>query len=350
MQNGDINQSSSALAILSTPLHALYLGEFRHKYNIGYLEILVLLKRETDRPQLERVLNEVPHDTLHWLVLTRPLENRFISLYEAFSSSKVKLSLSHYEYGVFADYGRSFLANIDCEKYYWLGDGTKIIFETSFRGSKGFSRYKRQKLFEPLLRIGFGKRLSIAEDPTIFTPFELQRGSWEKNEFEWLRSRYSLVPDKKEDSVVYFFGSYFSERSGKPLMTDKVYIKYLKYIANYYRDRDLDIRYVPHRHESDCKLMEIEAIDGCIVTRFEFPAELEFIKRRILPTHVASFFSTCLFHFKLIGVSRSVISFRADFSEFNSSYGKVADEIYSSLEVALGPDAVIWLPSAGAKY
>ena len=116
-----------ALAVVSTSLHVLYLAEFAHRHGITSLELVILLKRSTDRAQIEQVLDEIDCDAVHWVDATSRLANRFISVYEVFGVGDLKLARERYTFGVFADYGRSLLANVDCERYYWLGDGTKII-------------------------------------------------------------------------------------------------------------------------------------------------------------------------------------------------------------------------------
>ena len=69
-------------------------------------------------------------------------------------------------------------------------------------------------------------------------------------------------------------------------------------VVSYFYDRELNLIYVPHRHESEVKLRAISELPGVEVEKFTYPAEFEFLKRGIRPVHVASFFSTCLFHFQ----------------------------------------------------
>lgn len=339
-----VNHTKSAIGVVSTSLHLIYLAEMAHKYRVGCLEIIVLLKRETDRPQIEKMLLEVPHIAAHWLVRTGSVENRFIALTELFSLNSLELSREAYDFGVFADYGRSLLANIQCEDYIWLGDGTKLLYETS-SDVRYFNRYKRQKSAEPFVKLLLGKRLVLKKPPVIFTPFHLPSGVWESNTFEWLREKYDYAPQAADLDIVYFFGSYFSERSGKPLMTDEVYLSYLQVIGQYYAQKTLRVVYVPHRHESADKLNAIASLPGYEIQRFDYPAEMAFFKRGRFPAHIASFFSTCLLHFSVLGVCRSITSFRADFGKSNPAYGSIADSIYAALVRELGEDSVVDLQS-----
>ncbi len=329
------------IAVVSTPLHLIYLAELVYEHDISSVEVIVMLKRETDRPHLEQVLKELDYDCVHWLVLTSSHENRFVAIFEVLRSRGLPLNRESYQYGVFADYGRGILANVECENYYWIGDGTKLIYETSDSGRGSLNRHKLHALASPLVKLLTGRRLLLPRQEVVFTPLPIQMEGAEKNPFAWLRGKYDFEPSRQDRSSVYFFGSYFSERTGQPLMEDRVYLNYLRAIAAYYRDRDLEVVYVPHRHESEEKVVAINRIDNFRVDYFEYPAELEFYIRGMYPIHVASFFSTCLFHFQSLGVSESVTGFYVDFSPYNPSYAAVAEEIYSSLRLVLGEDSFV---------
>lgn len=335
--------NASAIGIVSTSLHLIYLAEFAHQQKLGSLEIVVLLKRPTDRPQIEQVLHEVEHTHVHWVILTKDIENRFISIFEVFAFKGVRLQRESYDFGVYADYGRSMLANLNCQEYYWLGDGTKLIYETSASGRASLSRFKLHKFFDPITRALIGKRIYLPKEPHIFSPFKLDVAGQEVNSFKWLRSKYDFEPSAVDRSSVYFFGSYFSERTGEPLMLDSHYLDYMRAIASLYQAKNIDLVYVPHRHESSGKLDLINQIPGCRVERFQYPAEMAFYKRREYPVHIASFFSTCLFHFEMMDICDSVTSFYIDFSRHNLSYAPVAAEIYQALETVLGQERVVRL-------
>ncbi len=334
--------TTHALAVVSTSLHLLYLAEFAHRYGVTSLELVILLKRSTDRAQIEQVLAEIECDAVHWVDATSRLANRFISVYEVFGVGDLDFKRNHYTYGVFADYGRSLLANVDCEHYCWLGDGTKIIYETSEVGGASFTRHRLQSFADPVVRLLARKRLLLKQAPQVFSPFTLDVPGQELNNFDWLREHYRAAGmGSGSNDVVYFFGSYFSERGGRVLMEDDDYMTYMGRVADYYGERGLSLVYVPHRHESEAKLARVRALPGARVQRFTYPAELEFCKRGVRPVHVASFFSTCLIHFKLLGVSDSVTAFYLDFAGHDASYRPVAEEIYAAIRRTLGDDAVV---------
>lgn len=339
-------RDTHALAVVSTSLHVLYLAEFAHRHATSSLELVVLLKRNTDRAQIEQVLAEIDCDTVHWVDATGRLANRFISVYEVFGLGDLKLAREHYKFGVFADYGRSLLANVDCEGYYWLGDGTKIIYETSAAGAASISRLRLQSYADPVVRMFSRRRLVLKEEPRVFSPFSLGVPGQELNNFDWLRQQYRAAGmGNGAADEVYFFGSYFSERGGRVLMADEDYLGYMQQVADYFGDCGLALVYVPHRHEGEQKLASIGALPNVRVERFTYPAELEFCKRGLRPAHVASFFSTCLIHFKLLGLSDSVTAFYLDFALHDAGYRPVAQEIYAAIRRTLGDDAVINLPN-----
>lgn len=338
----------SAIAVASTPLHLLYLAEFVHQHKVDWLELLVLLKRPTDRPQLEQVLAELHCSEIHWVDATSRLANRYISVYELLTMGRLTLCRDHYDFGVFADYGRSILANLSCSRYYWLGDGTKIIYETSEAGTKSLSRHTLHRIADPVVRLlAAGRRMRLPEEPTLFTPFRLGLPNCEVNKFEWLRSRYRQLEEAVvHPDRVYFFGSYFSERDDTPLMLDEDYLDHLEQVLRHFDSLGIAFVYVPHRHESAEKLERIAGLDNTTVEHFRYPAELEFYKRGELPVHIASFFSTCLFHFHAMGLSKSITSFYIDFEPHNSAYKPVADEFYKSLEKELGENKIVRLEDA----
>jgi len=330
------------LAVVSTSLHVLYLAEFAHRHGTASLELVILLKRSTDRAQIEQVLDEIDCDAVHWVDATSRFASRFISVYEVFGLGDLRLARSHYTFGVFADYGRSLLANVDCERYYWLGDGTKIIYETSRAGAASVNRHRLQSYADPVVRMLSRKRLLLQQEPQVFSPFSLGVPGQELNNFDWLREHYGNANVGAGTSdAVYFFGSYFSERGGRVLMADADYLNYMQRVVEYYSERNLDLVYVPHRHEGSEKLARIGALPGTRVERFSYPAELEFCKRGERPVHVASFFSTCLIHFQLLGLSDTVTAFYLDFAHHDASYRPVAEEIYAAIRQTLGEGAVI---------
>ncbi|NND69864.1 MAG: hypothetical protein HKN19_19900 [Halioglobus sp.] len=338
--------SPHALAVVSTSLHLLYLAEFAHRYRIASLELVILLKRSTDRAQIEQVLDEIECAEVHWVDATGRCASRFISVYEVFGIGDLSLARSCYTYGVFADYGRSLLANVDCERYYWLGDGTKIIYETSAVGAASVNRHRLQSYADPVVRMLSRKRLLLKHEPQVFSPFALGVPGQELNNFDWLREHYRSAGvgtggAANMADVAYFFGSYFSERGGRVLMTDDDYLAYMQRVVDYYAARGLELVYVPHRHEGDEKLARIAALPGTRVERFTYPAELEFCKRKERPAHVSSFFSTCLIHFQLLGLSDSVTAFYIDFARHDAGYRPVAEEIYAVIRQTLGEDMVI---------
>lgn len=329
----------NAIAVASTPLHIIYIIELAKKMAVDEVELIVLIKRMTDVPQINKVLGEAPWSKVHWLDATSHFSNQYITLFELFHSFKIKTNHSNYDYGIFADYGKTLLSNIACNDYYWLGDGTKILFESANLDHS--NRHYKHGKYDSVAQLITGKKL-IPDNLIIFTPFDIEGDNVVHHEFDWLRTKYK---DSKNfiinDDTVYFFGTYFSERNAKPLMTDDNYIFYMQRIADFFYGKGKKIIYVPHRHESINKLKRIASISGIKIKYFEYPAELQFYYDKTCPTHVASFFSTCLFHFNALGMSKSITGFYIDFASHNEKYKTTAETFYQELRKIIGNSSLI---------
>lgn len=353
MQNAlemlDTKKDTGCLAIASTPLHLIYIIEFAIKYGVEKPDLIILLKRKTDQPQIENIIKEINWNSIRWLDATSKLANKFISLYELYATYIIKTSPNGYRYGVFADYGRSILANVPCRSIYWLGDGTKLLYEVSKAHDEKPNRHKIHRIATRITTTLLKKSISLAEEPTIFSPFEIPKKNLVHNEFHWLKSKYSQLSNDRAsihyEKTVHFFGSYFSEVDGNSLMPDNIYINYIKRICLYYQHRKMSIIYVPHRHESASKLAEIEKLPNLNIRKFSYPAEYQFLKDKHPPRAVAAFCSTCLFNFHYIFKDIEIKSFYADFSAFNKEQSEKMETFYDHLKLLIGHKNVIDLES-----
>lgn len=333
------------VAVVSTTLHALYVAEFAFKFNVKTLHVIVLIKRTTDERQLRSILDEIAHSRVDWVYLDSFFGNKFISIFELLSLQNITW-MNSYTYGVFCDYGRSLLANLPCKEYWWLGDGTKYLYQNSRRFKAKSNRFHKQKRFQKLVRLVTGKNLYLSDDVHSFSPFS-DGSCGERNDFGWLKGVYEKrgVTDACNAGSVYFFGAYFCEVDGKKIMGEAEYLDVIRKIYEYYLASGLTFIYVPHRHESEDKLRKIEKIIRRDVSRFSFPAEYQFVDFGFRPAEVASFFSTCLFHFKLIFPSVKITSFYVDISASNSDFAQQSELYYDELRKVIGEDNVISLNS-----
>lgn len=335
------NKTTKAIAVASTPLHILYTIEMLYLYQVESAELIILLKRTSDKPQIEEILKEYHWVKIHWVDATKKIINKFISIYELYLTYKIHLLRNDYDYGIFSDYGRTIIANIRCRHYFWLGDGSKIIYETE---PDFHSRVDNLKKIKILFKILTRKNLVLESPITIFSPLPLSSCKSEKNNFSWLRSKYNSIEGlSNNDNTVYFFGTYFSERDGKPLMNDTDYLINFKKITRYYQTKNKSIIYIPHRHESEKKLDQIKALHNVSVRSIQYPAEFHFYHDKTTPTHIASFFSTCLFHFHALQLSTSITSFYIDFSIYNEAYKNKAEPIYTALKTTIGKNNIVEL-------
>lgn len=335
---------SNCLAIASTPLHILYIIEFASKYCVENLDLIILVKRKTDEPQIDKIIKEIKWHSVQWIDATGKFANNFIAFYELLVSYELNTAPNGYNFGIFADYGRSILANIQCQSVFWLGDGTKLLYEVSETHESKPNRYTLHRIANSLSKLLLNQRLSLNLEPTIFSPFDISQKKLIHNDFSWIRNKYSELSNcdiTARNEIVYFFGSYFSEVESGSLMPDETYITYMEQISTYYKQRQISVIYIPHRHESSIKLAQISNIPNIQITKFEYPSEYQFLIDQRLPSRIAAFCSTCIFNFYYIFKSIEIKSFYTDFSKFNSKQSDRMEIFYDHIKTLIGSENVI---------
>lgn len=337
--------SPSCLAIANTPLHIIYIIEFLEKHNVSDTDLVVLIKKTSDKPQIVSIINEHNWRSVKWIFVRSWLANKFISIFELIYSVFHRNS-RQYDYGIFGDYGRTILANTICAKYYWLGDGTKLLYQFSDQYIQRNNRYRKQLSFDSLLKAVSRKSFTLPRTPILFSPFHLDRKDNEINHFEWLKRKYKAIKDNEHANLeslaqVFFFGSYFCEVDGEAMMNEDEYVSIIKRIALHYQLKNLAVIYVPHRHESSSKLKRIAQLPNIRIVIFEYPAEYQFIVNNKRPRHIAAFSSTCLFHFHYLKCTDSIASFYIDFSKYGSTQYDRQEIYYNYLRELIGNEHII---------
>lgn len=161
----------------------------------------------------------------------------------------------------------------------------------------------------------------------LFTCFDLQPFSCRqlvlRHSFEFAK----LFSRNKEidSSVVFFFGCNFS---GLGLLSIEREIELISTVKLYYEKANLKLAYIPHRRESKDKIKLIQERLKLNTICFDFPAEVEMIKRETLPYGIASFYSTVLFTLPRICKFLSIDAFEFPLSELPKQFHSEVEQMY----------------------
>jgi len=317
-----------ALLIISAPQHILYGLEAKHKFSAHYVDALIINREPEYLAVLQIMLSDLSFNCIDIVNMATSRRRSIPTVVELIYSLVKKVNHWQYDTLFIADYGTVIASNIpNISNVIYLGDGTKqICRENQDR------RFVHRDIYVTLLNrlfilIGRNKKQPITT--TTFSPFT--KSISERNQFDNLRSRYSKLR-KESEKTVYFFGAYFSDNEQSHIMKDCDYFFLLKKIKQHYKEnyKNINFIYVPHRNENTNKISSIKGI-GINVEKFTFPAEYEFIKRGFTPTHVAGFYSSCLYHFTLINNDIRVLAFKPQASLFDASYYNSVKTVYDWL-------------------
>lgn len=178
-----------------------------------------------------------------------------------------------------------------------------------------FERFQHKILSKLLLR----QKGSERKDFNLFTCFNLMPYSPKqtviKHSFEYLK-REAQQKDVLKNTV-YFFGSNLSELD---LMSKEEEKKLLKSILEYFKNRNINMVYLPHRRESSHKLDYIQNTLGIQLRYSKYPAEIEFVMMDKLPQYLASILSTALHTVSKIATFDEVIAFKMSYDKINEVY------------------------------
>jgi len=343
--NGDVNIDSSgcsnAVAFVSTPLHVIYTIEFVTKYKVSKVSLVILIKRETDKYQLYKAIEYFNWESVEEFNQVGGVKSRIPTVYEAFLSRYFSKK-EKYTYGIYSDYGAPIIANLNVEMPVWLGDGTKILFETENLKHGATTRELRAKIVERVFKAFFRLKLTLDKPRLIFTPFDIRSNQVVRHDFPWLRSMYKSVPENANfERSVFFFGAYYTEVSGREIISAGEYLDLVRRVVRYFCNNGKTVIYIPHRHESESKLETIGQIKGINIEKTSVPAELYFLETGIPRMHVASFTSTCLFNFSYLGIANSITCFYVDFSKYGTNRADELEVFYKHLRLTLKPESFV---------
>lgn len=179
------------------------------------------------------------------------------------------------------------ISNVVKEKVFLLDDGvlTIFIYENSIKTNK-INQYN----FKEIRFLIFGLKIKIKDKINLFTYFDLESVNGVevvKNELNFLKSTYLEGATKNSDAI-YFLG----HPSSKYIDDDSYFNSLLSLIEKF----DKKIIYIPHRGEKQEMKEIISSIDNPLfnVNDINMPVELYFLKNKIYPSHIISYYSTAL--------------------------------------------------------
>lgn len=188
----------------------------------------------------------------------------------------------------------------------------------------------KSRIVRRLLVTFLGLKPETNQIINLFTCFDLQPFSSSqrvlKHEFEYAKT---FSQNKEVDcSVVYFFGGNIS---GAGLLSLERELGLLMEVKNHYEKKGLKTVYIPHRREDKHKIQRIREELNIETIDFDFPAEIEMLRRKTLPIGIASFYSTVLLTLPRIASFSSIQAFEFPLSELPQHYQSEVKKVYESL-------------------
>ncbi|WP_456460273.1 hypothetical protein [Reichenbachiella sp.] len=195
-----------------------------------------------------------------------------------------------------------------------LDDGNFSLYiqKRLLDGIKEYNRYNLiRKAYDRMLKIRDQDILSI----NFFSVYEHNISS--ENRHRFIPNRYSFLKSKirkkNKSNEVYMLGSITPEMN---IFSLGYYMSTLKGAISFYKKRNLNVIYVPHRRENQDKLLKIKNDFKIEVRNYDLPIEQVLIFEEILPSKVSCFFSSALDNcYFLFGESIQIDSFQIDHNE-----------------------------------
>lgn len=172
-----------------------------------------------------------------------------------------------------------------CKVFYFLVSFQKVI--SLDEGNAVFeivkNRYNKSNLFMPNKILFFS-----SYDVEVRPPDALVK-------CDYLYSKNILKDIPMNDNEIYFIGSPYLEDG---LINKELYYSYLGKIAGNHKGKE--IKYFPHRRESEVNLQHIEDNYKFSIMRIDLPIELYFLEEKISPETIIGFTTAALLNLKKI--------------------------------------------------
>ena len=164
---------------------------------------------------------------------------------------------------------------------------------------------------------------------SMYNKIDFQSARCNYNDFKYVREAFGMSCYEKDQLVLFI---------GQPLVavnaiSEKFYTKIVNSIQLYYENQGFEFEYCAHRGE-DISILPVK----WNIKIYNYPIEVELLKRRILPDTVISISSSALISIKIIFEERIKVVAVNPFSETSSNY---LDDIYEYIQKEAGPTLVV---------
>lgn len=296
---------STAIYIVASPLQMLYALEARSRFS-AETNVICLLRNDhiPDRQQIDELIKELTWDATYELAWPAKMPSFIKVVKQFFLSYFLNVKYRKFNRIFLGDFAFALATFLKHDDFYLISDGNKIIWQKElYQGylSLDLTRFSLiNKFLKWILPISTNQKIRVK----YFTPFEISDTSVfaEIHNFDWLKNKIqSDLIRQQDDQVVYFLGSYLSEGAWTQYTSESYYMDCMLKIFIYYKNRGKNLIYVPHRYECKVKLGRLKSkLPDLEFDVFERGVELEFFRRNLKPTWVASFISTALYTLKKI--------------------------------------------------
>lgn len=317
---------------ISSPLQVINTVEAIGKFQIdNYLIVVLMSSNHRSNAMIQMALNHF--QVKHYIIIPWKIHN-YVNYIRQLRFLKKSLRVKkHYTYVFIGDYRvyiqLLFPMNFSHEKFYLIDDGTVTLTMQE--------KYLNQAIIPPYIEGGLKNRITrfIAEKifrlkttqnikPNLFTMFDIKPHPKQlivANNFEFLNSQLSDFC-KYNESVIFLGSNMYANN----VISFKHYADALGKINTYFKGKTID--YIPHRGEPEKMLDLIKSEFSFRIMKTESIVELEFLRLKMYPQTIASFFSTGLFTLKKIFQDAEIVSFKIDSEYVLEANRERIDEYY----------------------
>jgi hypothetical protein len=207
-------------------------------------------------------------------------------------------------------------------------DGNNIFKTIDFLDK---NKKKSFQFFRKIISVLFLRKTGIdfIYESTLFTLFDISlfkniKNKIIQNDFSYFKTR---IQNLKKEEDVFFIGSRMIDNG----ISREVFEASLEKVVKFYKKRNKNVKYVPHRYEN------LEYLDGLshklnfLLTPFSSIIEFEFIMKGIDPSEVATFRSTAVDTLKII-YNTKVMIFKIEFNQIDKNKQDEFKLVYKNFE------------------
>ncbi len=297
----------NSLAIISSPLQLLSLGEYSYQNKKNNLITIVIYQNSRELEQINAMCEIYNIRVNHYVKGRRLIQYFMLKKILKFYKNVDELLIGNF-------FSEPHVFSIDQIKYkslIVLDDGMVVHKIPDYINTN--KNILKKSFFRILVLKAFGITISFPKRIKLFTIFNLSPNKYIElmtNKMSFLNSKIGIL---KTSNDVLVIGQPFVEL--KTLNQD-VYIEYLKKIITIYKK---DILYFPSRKENMSNINYIERIKGIKVIKSNLNIELYLIKNSYTPKVIVGFTSTALVTLNKLfnkNISRiTIFSFKLNFLE-----------------------------------